>query len=124
MGFKSQAKNPLVQLIIKKANEKGFVRQNELAEAVGVSTSVISRVFAGRGASLDNLFKLLDYFNLINTESIRDLEISMLYKELADERKQHHKSRDKLDDCLKMLKKNKRKKDPPDLNVLKMRRKK
>jgi len=117
MGLISQAKNPLVKSLVEQAKNRGFETQKELANETKVSHSTINRLLHGRGISLDNLYKILTYFDLLKIPGNESEETTKLYKELAEERKFRIAFLNKDN----KYNQKKRKNDPPDLNVLELR---
>lgn len=117
MGLISQAKNPLVKSLVEQAKNRGFETQKELANETKVSHSTINRLLHGRGISLDNLYKILTYFDLLKIPGNESEETTKLYKELAEERKFRIAFLNKDN----KYNQKKRKGDPPDLNVLELR---
>ncbi|UCH12682.1 MAG: helix-turn-helix domain-containing protein [Candidatus Omnitrophota bacterium] len=97
MGTKSQAKNPLMGIIIKKAAKIGL-KQIDLAKKTKLSASVINRLYNGQSISGENLSKILIYLDLIKTKESSDIqkEFTKLYKELAEERQRRLDLFDKL----------------------------
>ena len=122
MGLKSQAKNPLVGLIIEKATKRGVETNCELSKLTKVSTSAISRFFRGHDIHIDSLYNILNYCDLIRTPGSEKREISKLYKELAEERKISREATHELSNLKSHLLNRIRKGDLPGLNTVKLRK--
>jgi len=113
MDKKSQAKNALVDMIKAKMDELGW-KQGALAEASGVSQSIISRFLKGpkekketKGISGINLSSILTTLNLLKdgsepTNKDAQLKYDKIYKEnveLLKDYKNLSKDYQKLLDC-------------------------
>lgn len=122
MELRSQAKNPLVELVVAKANQRGIQNQKELAEKAGVAPAVVSRLFNGRSASLNNIYALLSYLDLIKLEIPKSDEIAKLYRELAEERKIRIKLADENMKLRKVFFERRRKGDVSETPVAKLRK--
>jgi SOS-response transcriptional repressor LexA len=72
-----QEKNPFVEVIEKRMLKLGIRTQKALSEITGVSQATINRLFKGRGASIDNTYKILNALDLIDVSGVDQEQIAI-----------------------------------------------
>lgn len=83
--MKSQAKNPLVDMIVARMNEKKL-NQSSLSELAGVVQPVISRLLGGSAnIGVDNIYRILTVLNLLDKDNliVCDIECAEPVKNLC-----------------------------------------